>query len=437
MGLTLIQFQYDCLPLGAVYLAYGLEKENINFEVKLFKAENAFKSASGIDKLYSFLINSREILAIGCYSDMLPYIIAALKKIKQKIPKKIVILGGVGPTIVAQEIMDSFDFIDFIIAGCGISSLPKLVKRIGAQEMEFDDIPSLLVRNKRIPFNNNFSGFVSEIPRIPAYHRIRDIDSYSVFSIKTSSGCPYRCTFCYASQPAGRKVINRDLSEVIDELRLIKKITRGRNIFYTFIDEAFVVNKKRVIEFCRLLRKNKLKVPWGCYGRIDCMDQELLRNLRIAGCVQLYYGVESGSNRVLEKIKKGFTCEEAVKILMLSKKYIPTISASFIYRYPFEKFNDFLDTFKMLKYLHYENIAVQLHPLAPVKNSELYASYHKRLRFSIHEPCDYLLSTGLISSLPKDCIALISNYHDVFYDYRYYNSEDFDKISTFIAKNPI
>ena len=367
---------------------------------------------------------------------MFPYVVAALKKIKQKFPKKIVILGGIGPTIVAQEILDSFDFVDFIIKGCGISSLHKLVKKIEAQDMEFDDIPSLLARNKRIPLNDNFSGFVSEIPKIPAYHRIKDMDLYREFAIKTSLGCPYQCTFCYASQPVGRKVISRDLSEVIEELRLIKKITRGKNIFYHIIDEAFVVNKKRAVEFCRLLRENKLKVSWSCYGRIDCMDEELLRSLRMAGCVEVYYGIESGSNRVLEKIKKGFTIEEAIKILMLSKKYIPKSIASFIYRYPFEKFNDFLDTFIMLQYLRSKNIAVQLHPLVPVKNSELYVTYYRRLCFSIHEPCDYL-SVASISSLPKECVALIRDYHDVFYDYRYYNSEDFDKISSFIAKNPI
>lgn len=305
MDLTLVQFRYgESLPLGAVYLAYGLTKENVCFEIKLFDAHKLLSHEANIDNLCSFLTKSKEIIAIGCYSDMLPYVLAALKKIKQKFPKKVIILGGIGPTMVAEEILDSFDFVDFILKGNSISSLPKLVKRIDAGEMEFNDISGLLVRNKRTHLSNNFDVLGLDIPKIPAYYCIKDIDLYNAFYIRTSVGCPFQCTFCYALPSAGKKVINRDISEVIEEIRLIKKITQGRKIQLNIIDEAFVVNKKRVMEFCSCMRRSNLKVPWSCYGRVNCMDVEMLRNMRMAGCIEVYYGVESGSDKILKKIKK-------------------------------------------------------------------------------------------------------------------------------------
>jgi len=217
MDLTLVQFRYgQVLPLAAVYLAYGLIKENVCFEIKLFDKPSLYSRETYIDNLYPFLIKSKKIIAIGCYSDTLPYVLAALKKLKQKFPKKIIILGGVGPTMVAQEIIDSFDFVDFILKGNGISSLPKLVKKIETRDMEFDDIPNLLVKNKRPHLSNNFDVCGLYTPKIPAYWCIKDIDLYNRFHIRTSVGCPFQCTFCYALPATGKKVTNRDISEVIE-----------------------------------------------------------------------------------------------------------------------------------------------------------------------------------------------------------------------------
>lgn len=438
---TLIQFKYGKgLPLGAAYLAYGLAKEGVSFEVKLFDRDRFLRAGGDIDSLCSFLMNSKEIIAVGCYSDMLPYVLAVLKKIKQRFPKKTVILGGVGPTMVAEEIIESCEFVDFILRGNGISTLPRLVKKIKAGEKQFSDISGLSARNikTRLGDDSGVSGL--NIPKIPAYYSIKDIRSYETFYIKTSAGCPFQCTFCYALPAAGKKVINRNIHEVIEEIKLVKKIAGGRKISLSIIDEAFVVDKKRVIDFCSLLMKNKLEIQWFCYGRVNCMDEEMLGDMRLAGCVQIYYGVESGSDRVLKEIKKGFTIEEAIRIILLSKKIIPSVTASFIYRFPFETVEDFKYTMSALKYLRLKNILIQLHPLVPVKNSQIYLKYADRLKFSLNEYCDYIdghtpaIIKRRVSFLPSECLQLIKKHAKVFYDYGYYESEDLHKINRLIGK---
>ena len=119
-NLTLIQFAYDSfnVPLGSLYLAYGLEKANIQFDLKVYPIYNKQGFNVDIDRLYSFLIKSKGIIAVGCWSDILPVLLVALEKVKKKFPEKIIILGGIGPTEVAEEIMDKFNFINFIFIIC-------------------------------------------------------------------------------------------------------------------------------------------------------------------------------------------------------------------------------------------------------------------------------------------------------------------------------
>jgi len=429
--MTLIQFYYGkVFPLAAAYLTHGLEKEKIPFEIKFI---NAYSHQEIIaDILYLYMRNSADIIAIGCFSDMLPHVLTTAKRIKQLFPEKIIILGGIGPTAVAEDILDGFDGIDFIIKGCGISTLPQLIRKIETKPLVFGGISRLVEEEGKTN------------PKIPAYRRIKDVLSFHTFLLKTSVGCPYQCTFCYALPAVGKKVIYRNLDEVIEEIKLIKEITKGRKVSLNIIDEAFVMDRSRVMAFCGLLRQRRLKVPWVCYGRVNSMDEALLRVMRTAGCVGVYYGIESGSNRVLKKIKKGFTIEEAIRIALLSKKIIPDITASFMYRFPFETTDDFKATISAMRYLKANNIVTQLHPLVPVKSSKIYSTYSNRLKFSPLERCDYIrikkhahFTVGSVSSLPKAYRTLIKDYPDVFYDYRYYENEDLGRINRLISESHI
>ncbi|HTZ11576.1 MAG TPA: radical SAM protein [Candidatus Margulisiibacteriota bacterium] len=420
---TVIQFQYDNFPpLGALYLAYGLEKEGIGFETRIFPA---YKYGYDLNKLYSFLADSGDILAIGCYSDFLPYLIVALKKLKKRFPEKVIILGGAGPTEVAEEIISAFHFINFIIKGCGVYLLPKLIKRIQSGNGKLDDIHGLVYRHNNALVSNYYKGFYLNIPDLPAYHRIENIRLYDYFAIFTSFGCPYSCTFCSFRLVSPRKLIYRDLDEVIKEIKFIASIKKHKKFYLHIYDEAFVVNKKRVIEFCNLLRLEMLNMSWDCYGRINDMDEELLEVMSKSGCRKIYYGIESGSNETLREIKKGFTIEEAVEVLLLSKKYIKTTIASFIFLFPFEKPLDFYYTKMAYLYLQAKGINVQLHPLNPVKNSEIYLKYKKDLFQSKEVPSSYWPTFDL---MPKTCVKLIKTYPEIFYYYYCYNFEHLHKI---------
>jgi radical SAM superfamily enzyme YgiQ (UPF0313 family) len=423
---TLIQFQRDPYSpaLGSLYLAHGLEKEGVQFDLKIYPL---YKYMADLDKLYSFLAESGDILGIGCWSHMLPPVIAVLDKLKEKFPGKTIILGGVGPTEVAEEILNKFKFIDFVIKGCGVYTLPRLIKSIKNGDDELHAINGLVYRNKDNVVSNPYGGFHLNIPERPAYHRIGHIRGYSVFSIFTSFGCPYKCTYCDTRPASSKKVIYRDLNQVIDEIKLIKRIKKQKDLVINILDEAFVINKERVIKFCNLLKSEKIGIRWFCYGRVDTMDEELLKSMGETGCESLYYGIESGSNGILRKVKKGFTIEEAIKVLLLSKKYIKSVTASFIFLYPFEKPEDFVQTKLFLRYLISKKIETQLFALCPVKHSEVYREYRKDLVLSedILSICNCRIR---FDNMPRECIKLIKDNPDIFYYYYSYDFKDADKI---------
>lgn len=423
-GLTLVQFQTleSSPPLGALYLSYALEKENIPFDLRIYPK---FELRIDLDHLYSFLAQSHRILAIGCWSNVLPYLVVTLDKIKRKFPEKIIILGGIGPSIVAEEMIQSFPFIDYVIKGCGIFPFPRLVRKILNKDRDFSDIAGLVYRKQKNWVANQAANFYppGDSYDHPSYRKLENIHQYTEFHIRTSFGCPFQCSYCQLSSLSGREVVYRGLSPIIDEIKFLKRAHSQGNFSIVFADEVFNLKRERVIDFCHLLREETLNIPWACNCRVEQMDEALLQIMSQTGCINIYYGLESGSNRILKKIKKGFSIDPAIKTVLLSQKYIGSITASFIYLYPFETAEDFKETLLVIRYLESKGIKIQLHPLTPIKNSAIYEAYRKNLRLikdmvnSCHVP---------VGTMPRECQNIIRDYPEVFY---YYYTYDFGGLS--------
>lgn len=432
---TFIQFRYENkMPIGAAYVAFGLEREGIDFDMRLCPVDLPRTPREHLLKLrdlYPFFEGTGDIIAIGCFSDLLPHVLIAARRMKELDQSKIIVLGGVGPSLVAREIMGDFDFVDYVINGCGILSLPKLIRILSSGKRDLTVVPGLTYRKNGNVTSNKAYDFYSEIPKLPAYHLIPNIGNCKRFYVKTTTGCPYKCTFCYASSAAGKHVIKRDIYEVVKEIKFIQRMAKGQMPAVSVIDEAFILDADRVNEFCRLMKRHCKEVAWSSYGRIDRMTEDLLAVMSRSGCKSIYYGIESGSNHILKRIKKGFAIEKACKILQMTRKYFSNVTASFIYRYPFERIEDFKSTSDIIKELMDIGVQLQLHPLVPVKHSEIYQKYHSNLRFSIDERSDYNVGRDL-DSMPKECVELIKKHPKVFYDYSHYVPADLAKINAYI-----
>jgi radical SAM superfamily enzyme YgiQ (UPF0313 family) len=126
---------------------------------------------------------------------------------------------------------------------------------------------------------------------------------------------------------------------IVEEMRLLHR-EAGVDLFL-FQDEFFVSGKKPVLAFCRALKRSGLEVAWKAFGRVNLIDEEMMRAMADAGCLELRFGIESGSDRVLKRIKKGFTAAESLALIPKAVRLFPRVDAFYVWGFPFETLDDF------------------------------------------------------------------------------------------------
>ena len=124
----------------------------------------------------------------------------------------------------------------------------------------------------------------------------------------TSRGCPYECTYCEAKMTFGRTFRFHSTERVVEDLRFLSR-TYGFDS-YQFYDDIFTTNRRRVLDLCQRLLQSDLRIKWMCWTRTNLVDRELLAAMKKAGCYAIFFGCESGSQEMLDRVKKQLTVEQ-------------------------------------------------------------------------------------------------------------------------------
>ncbi len=151
---------------------------------------------------------------------------------------------------------------------------------------------------------HHFKSFGIKVPKIKSTTMI------------TSRGCPYNCTFCF-KEVGGHKWRGRSPENIIGEMRQLRDEYGIEG--FVFNDDTFVLDRKRVLDFCNLIIENKMGISWYCNGRVNLMNEEMLDVMSRSGCVGVAYGIESGNQGILDSIKKGITLEQVKRIVATTK----------------------------------------------------------------------------------------------------------------------
>ena len=373
------------LPLNCLTLMTTLLKETIAVDFRDYQLVERSRFLD-LDKMHSFFDDSADIIAISCYSPALPFVIKTAERIKKKEPHKKIIVGGLGVRFVATEIMEKFRCFDIIVIDDDPQILSELVREMKESgTADYGHIPGLIYRDrngKRVvtpKTKAKIRGYMNNT-MIPAFELL-PLHRYETAPILSAKGCIYKCPFCCIPgiHPA---YIQRDIAVVKEEVRYMSK-QDGPKTFY-LIDEAFLHNRTRTYDFLDFIGRSHFSsgTEFKCYGRVNLIDETLMKDLskNLFSC--MYFGVESGSNNVLKQVNKGFTIEEAVETISKCRGYFDKTIASFIYGFPFETFDDFLETMYYIWRLHGLNISLQFHLLAPLPGTALYENNRSDLALS-------------------------------------------------------
>jgi anaerobic magnesium-protoporphyrin IX monomethyl ester cyclase len=179
---------------------------------------------------------------------------------------------------------------------------------------------------------------------------------YSISPIITSRGCPFSCDFC--SRPVfGQGFRTRSPANIVDEMESIVGLGYDR---VWFADDCFTLNRDHLIEVCNEIGRRQLNVDWECLSRVDTMDSDIAVRMKRAGCVRVFFGIESGNERVLNLMNKQITVGQARKAVHEAKAGGLKVGAFFIIGYPGENDDSVLDTVRFASALPLDYLSFTL-----------------------------------------------------------------------------
>ena len=285
-----------------------------------------------------------------------------------------IIVGSCHPTFCPEEVMVNPN-IDFVIRGEGEIPLLHLAKELKKDSPKWETVHGIYYRdrNEQVQHNPSVNMFTNldELPFIARDLVLNcDYDLYRVHCISTARGCPYTCSFCADRRLWGGKVRRRSVDNVIEEMRLLKDKYKIDSV--DFVDGTFTYDRGYLQTFCDIIINHKLNIKWRCTARYDNLNEDLLLLMKQANCSGLYFGLESGSERVLKAIDKKITVEEIIKVSeMVYNSGIPSVT-SIVLGLPEEKKEDIEETLKLMKKVKTDILDVNSY--VPLPGTRLYDS---------------------------------------------------------------
>lgn len=347
-------------PLGIAWIAAVLREAGYR-EVSLIDSiANRYSNEDIIDLLKKA---EPDIVGISFGTQIRFGAFELARLVKKNFPKVPLVVGGPHPTLTAQDILENIPEIDFIVRGEGEVSFLNLIRTIEAGS-DLADVKGISFRGEKGDIiHNPPEPPIQDLDRLPLpardllpmekYEQRTTLSRKRATSILSSRGCPYHCVFCSVSEQWGHQIRHRSPQSVVDEIEyLLKKYPFLEGI--RFFDDVFTMDKKRVIEICREILKRKLNFVWECEARANTIDEEMVREMKKAGCEFIDLGIESGSDRILKNIKKSITVQQAIEAAKTIKKAGLGLKVFIMHSLPGETYEDIKKTVFLSRYLYYE-----------------------------------------------------------------------------------
>lgn len=339
------------------------------------------------------------------------------RQVRQMLPGAPIILGGPHASILDREILGAYPQFDAIARGEADLTIGPFVEALGGRHA-LADVPGITYRSDGNPVRTRDAGPVLDLDALPfpAYdlYPIRELGLREL-RIDAGRGCPFGCTFCSTAGFFGRRYRLKSAARLVDELRALEEAYGIRH--FALSHDLFTVSKEKVLAFCRFVAP--YGYAWTCSARLDCVDDELLRAMRDAGCDGIYYGIESGSPQMQRRVAKNLDLSLYHPRLTATLALGMGAVASFITGYPHESREDQDQTLELIGESverYDERLALQLHLLTPEPGTALLAAFNTSLAYDAH------LTDFTFPPLESDDAQLIGSDSSVFVCHRYYDA---------------
>jgi radical SAM superfamily enzyme YgiQ (UPF0313 family) len=311
-------------PLGLAILASQLR--NAGYEPAILDAEALRLTIE--DALAEIAKQAPDLVGFSAVTLSIENAANLAKRVKESLDC-ITLIGGVHVTVLPDDTLKRFSGFDFGIYGEGEETLIEFLQVLNAGG-NLEKVRGTVFRRGEDVVVTPPRPFIVDLDKLPypAWDLLPELTKHyrpSVFSfhrlpamaLVTSRGCPGKCTFCYRGLFGNRfrmhsaEYVIGMIEQLVDEYGI-------RDI--EFYDDTFLVNRKRLFRFCELIHEKKLDISWSANSRVNMVNQKVLDTMAEAGCYLVSYGIETGSQRLLDLLKKGITLEQVEHALEWTRK---------------------------------------------------------------------------------------------------------------------
>lgn len=288
------------------------------------------------------------------------------------LPNSTIVMGGAHATFCFEDILGEGSAVNIVVRGEGELTLLELSACLESA-MEWRHIAGLaFYQNGKVEVTQPHE-HISDLDRLPMPARYLersiglDTDLQSEFVV-TTRGCPSACYFCSSPDFWGRKVRFRSPAAILEEILYIRE--KYGLIYFSIRDDTFTADRNRVLEFCRLLQKNKVNILWNCQSRVSAIDKELITEMKRSGCECIQLGVESGSAGTLRQLGKTISVAQIERACELISDIGINLSIYLISDVPGESDDDIRQTVELVRRIRPDDGYVS--PLAYYPGTQLY-----------------------------------------------------------------
>lgn len=412
---------YKNPPVGTLLLTSILKNEGIFAEVfplaMLYEHDdfNAY-----IDNMVNEIVDKKaKIVSFYTRCDVYHIMLRIAQELKARCDA-VVVFGGPHSDIVAKETIEAFPCVDYICQGEGETTIVPFFSSLLQGEPDLS-VAGLVYRRDGCTYQNPRPKLVCDLDSLP------EID-YSVigmnkdnainyqFPVDVGRGCPFGCSYCSTSVFWGRKYRLKSPERVYEEMKTLHK-KYGISKF-AFMHDMFTFNRNQIMETCKLIKEANPQFVWSCSARIDCIDDDLIDTMFDAGMRSIYFGIESGSERIQKLIHKNLKLDTVLpKIQYVHSKGVGT-TVSFIYGFPEETLEDLSKTLYMISEIaKLDKVSIQAHLCAFLPGTEL-AQKHFHEMVPAQYFSDISGSVGV-----KECEEMVFSHPEVFPQFLEYETE--------------
>lgn len=356
----------NLVPTGLCYLHACLREAGYDSTMANFSAW------SGTRIKQELLANRPDVIGISQWTHNRHISMDLARLCRNLIPESTIVMGGGHATFCYEDILTKNSPVDAVICGEAELTLLELVARISSKTewqsldgLAFRCNDTVIVTPPRISLED-----LDRLP-LPAHYFDTtiglDIELQSEF-IVTSRGCPSTCYFCSSPDFWGKKVRFRSPAAIVEEIRYLQQ--KYGLIYFSIRDDTFTADRKRVLEFCSLLQNQEVYILWNCQSRVTAIDEELVIEMKRAGCECIQLGVESGSPHILQQLGKKITPAQIESACTLIRKIGIHLSIYLISNVPGETADDIRQTIELVRHIHPDDGYVS--PLAYYPGTKLF-----------------------------------------------------------------